>query len=100
MPLTPRSGPSSSPSPASAAKAIQRAVLFEQQHRVATILQRAILPRRAAQPRRSRFAARYLPAEEGGRGGGDWHDAFRAARTAPSGPPVGDVEGTGCRPPQ
>ncbi|HEY2302082.1 MAG TPA: SpoIIE family protein phosphatase [Acidimicrobiales bacterium] len=75
-------------------EAIQRAVLFEQQHRVATILQRAILPDELPDLEDLRFAARYLPAEEGVEVGGDWYDAFRG----PGGTvwlSVGDVGGHG-----
>ena len=75
-------------------EAIQRAVLFEQQHRVATTLQRAILPHDLPDLEDLSFAARYLPAEEGVEVGGDWYDAFRC----PDGTvwlSVGDVGGHG-----
>jgi hypothetical protein len=75
-------------------EAIQRAVLFEEQHRVATILQRSILPEELPDVDNLRFAARYLPSEEGIEVGGDWYDVFRG----PTGGvwlSVGDVGGHG-----
>jgi serine phosphatase RsbU (regulator of sigma subunit) len=75
-------------------EAIQRAMLFEQQHRVATILQRAILPEELPNLGDLGFAARYLPAEKGVEVGGDWYDAF----ACPDGSvwlSVGDVGGHG-----
>jgi serine phosphatase RsbU (regulator of sigma subunit) len=58
------------------ALAVERAELFEQKSQVASILQRAILPRRLPRSRLVRLAARYLPAEAGMEVGGDWYDAF------------------------
>jgi serine phosphatase RsbU (regulator of sigma subunit) len=75
-------------------EAIQRAVLFEEQHRVATVLQRSILPEELPDVDELRFAARYLPSEEGVEVGGDWYDVFRG----PDGSvwlSVGDVGGHG-----
>jgi GAF domain-containing protein len=77
-------------------EAVQRAVLYEQQHRVATILQRAILPDELPDLEDLVFAARYLPAEAGLEVGGDWYDAFRS----PDGTvwlSVGDVGGHGVQ---
>jgi len=78
------------------ALAVQRAELFEQKSEVASILQRAILPRRLPRSPLVRLAARYLPAEAGMDVGGDWYDAFY-------GPDdrlwfsVGDVAGHGAQ---
>ncbi len=76
------------------ALAVQRAELFEEKSEVASILQRAILPRRLPRSPRVRLAARYLPAEAGMDVGGDWYDAFHdtGGRLWLS---VGDVAGHG-----
>ena len=58
------------------ALAIQRAELFEQKSELATVLQRAILPRDLPESDRVRLSARYLPAEASVEVGGDWYDAF------------------------
>ncbi|HET6794489.1 MAG TPA: SpoIIE family protein phosphatase [Acidimicrobiales bacterium] len=76
------------------ALAFQRAELYEQKSEMATVLQRAVLPRRLPVVRDFRLAARYLPAELGVEVGGDWYDAF----AGPDGRlwiSVGDVGGHG-----
>ncbi len=57
------------------------------EHRVATVLQRSLLPKRGAEVAGVSVAARYLPAAD--EVGGDWYDIFelpggRLARSATS----------------
>jgi GAF domain-containing protein len=82
---------------ARAAPGIERARLFsalEQEHRVAMILQRSLLPKRLDQPFGISVAARYLPAADGV--GGDWYDVFELPRGR-IGVAIGDVVGHGVR---
>jgi PAS domain S-box-containing protein len=77
-----------------AALAIERARLFEREHRIATQLQRALLPDGLPSVPGLRLAARYLPGGAGTEVGGDWYDAL----ALPGGRLVlvmGDVAGRG-----
>jgi serine phosphatase RsbU (regulator of sigma subunit)/PAS domain-containing protein len=58
------------------AQALDRALLFEQQQTVAEAFQRAALPQVLPTPGGWEMAARYVPATQGLRVGGDWYDAF------------------------
>ena len=59
-----------------AAVGIDNASRYEQEHLVAELLQRAVLPERLPEPAALDLAARYLPAGPGVEVGGDWYDAF------------------------
>lgn len=59
-----------------AAVAIERARLFEREHRIAQQLQRSLLPERLPYVAGLRLAARYLPGGAGTEVGGDWYDAL------------------------
>jgi PAS domain S-box-containing protein len=59
-----------------AALAIERARLFEREHRIAQQLQRSLLPERLPSVPGLRLAARYLPGGAGTEVGGDWYDAL------------------------
>lgn len=59
-----------------AALAIERARLYEREHRIAQQLQRALLPERLPTVPGLRLAARYLPGGAGTEVGGDWYDAL------------------------
>jgi PAS domain S-box-containing protein len=77
-----------------AAVAIERARLFEREHRIAQQLQRSLLPERLPTVPGLRLAARYLPGGAGTEVGGDWYDAL----ALPGGRLVlvmGDVAGRG-----
>lgn len=78
------------------AGALENAQSFEREHRVATALQRALLPPSLPSSESVRFFAAYAPAAwaQGEAVGGDWYDAFPLdeARIAIS---VGDVAGHG-----
>lgn len=76
------------------AQALERARLFEREHRVAETLQRALLPDRLATPGRLEAAARYLPGTEGVQVGGDWFDVFELDEHR-VGIVLGDVAGKG-----
>jgi serine phosphatase RsbU (regulator of sigma subunit)/PAS domain-containing protein/anti-sigma regulatory factor (Ser/Thr protein kinase) len=76
------------------AQAIDRARLYEREHRVAETLQRALLPERLADPAGTRSAARYLPGTEGVAVGGDWYDVFGLGERR-IGIVLGDVAGKG-----
>ena len=82
---------------ARAAPGIERARLFsalEQEHRVAILLQRSLLPKRLANVIGVAAAARYLPATD--EVGGDWYDLFELPRGR-VGVAIGDVVGHGLR---
>jgi PAS domain S-box-containing protein len=76
------------------ALAVERALLFEREHRTAEALQRSLLPDSLPQLPGIRLAARYRPATRHVQVGGDWYDAFRLPddRLAIA---VGDVMGKG-----
>jgi GAF domain-containing protein/anti-sigma regulatory factor (Ser/Thr protein kinase) len=79
------------------APAIERAQVYtalERQHRVATVLQRSLLPRELPDVFGVSVAARYLPARD--EVGGDWYDVIELARGR-LGIAIGDVVGHGIR---
>jgi PAS domain S-box-containing protein len=78
------------------ALAVERATLFEREHKTAEALQRSLLPDRLPQLHRIRLAARYHPATRHVQVGGDWYDAFQLPdeRLAIA---VGDVMGKGVK---
>jgi serine phosphatase RsbU (regulator of sigma subunit)/anti-sigma regulatory factor (Ser/Thr protein kinase) len=76
-----------------AALAIEHAQSFEQR-RVAEALQRALLPQDLADIAGIEVAARYMPAAQAERLGGDWYDVFQLDRGA-VGIAIGDVVGRG-----
>jgi PAS domain S-box-containing protein len=79
---------------ARAALAIDNSRQYEREHRVASALQRAMLPARLPAHERIDLSSAYRPAESGSRVGGDWYDAFIIAdgQVAVS---IGDVGGHG-----
>ena len=82
---------------ARAAPGIERARLFsalEQEHRVAMLLQRSLLPKRLVDVAGLPTAARYLPASD--EVGGDWYDLFELPRGR-LGVVIGDVVAHGLR---
>jgi serine phosphatase RsbU (regulator of sigma subunit)/anti-sigma regulatory factor (Ser/Thr protein kinase) len=74
-------------------QALDRARLYESEHRAAETLQLSLLPGRLPEVDGVRLAARYLPAGAGAQVGGDWYDAIRVDGWL--GLVVGDVEGRG-----
>jgi PAS domain S-box-containing protein len=76
------------------ALAVERALLFEREHKTAEELQRSLLPSDLPQLSTMQLAARYHPATRHVQVGGDWYDAFRLPddRLAVA---VGDVMGKG-----
>ncbi|MCU1375221.1 MAG: protein phosphatase [Actinomycetia bacterium] len=76
------------------AQALERARLYEREHRVAETLQLALLPERLADPDGITSAARYLPGTEGVAVGGDWYDLFDLGDRR-LGVALGDVVGKG-----
>ncbi|MFI8545731.1 SpoIIE family protein phosphatase [Spirillospora sp. NPDC077959] len=76
------------------ALAVERALLFEREHKTAEELQRSLLPSDLPQLPGMVLAARYNPATRHVQVGGDWYDVFRLAddRLAVA---VGDVMGKG-----
>ncbi|WP_079179395.1 ATP-binding SpoIIE family protein phosphatase [Streptomyces atratus] len=58
------------------ALSLDKAVLYGREAYIAGELQRAMLPRSLPQPPGVKLAARYLPAAETARIGGDWYDAI------------------------
>ena len=76
------------------ALAVERALLFEREHRTAEELQRSLLPSDLPQLPNMVLAARYNPATRHVQVGGDWYDVFRLPddRLAVA---VGDVMGKG-----
>jgi GAF domain-containing protein/anti-sigma regulatory factor (Ser/Thr protein kinase) len=75
------------------ALAIEHDRLFEQ-HRVAQMLQRSLLPTELPQPPGLSFAARYLPAAAKRLVGGDWYDVIEMP-DGRVGVAIGDVVGHG-----
>ncbi|GAA4073100.1 SpoIIE family protein phosphatase [Actinomadura miaoliensis] len=76
------------------ALAVERALLFEREHRTAEELQRSLLPSDLPRLPGMQLAARYDPATRHVQVGGDWYDVFRLPddRLAVA---VGDVMGKG-----
>ena len=82
---------------ARAAPRIERARLnsaLEHEHRVASLLQRGLLPKRLPEVVGMAAAPRYLPARDGV--GGDWYDVIELAHGL-IGVAIGDVVGHGIR---
>lgn len=77
-----------------AAVAIDNSRLYEREHRVASALQRAMLPAHLPSPDRLELSYAYRPAERESRVGGDWYDAFVIAEDR-IGISIGDVGGHG-----
>jgi GAF domain-containing protein/anti-sigma regulatory factor (Ser/Thr protein kinase) len=77
-------------------QALARVRTFEQEHEIASELQRALLPGELPRVDHVRLAARYVPAAGGVEVGGDWYDAipFNDGRLMLV---VGDVVGHGVR---
>lgn len=79
-----------------AAIAIENAARFEQEHVIAEILQRAMLPDLLPDAPGLALAARYQPSNVGGEVGGDWYDVI-ALDDGRVGLVVGDIAGRGTR---
>jgi serine phosphatase RsbU (regulator of sigma subunit)/FixJ family two-component response regulator/anti-sigma regulatory factor (Ser/Thr protein kinase) len=62
-----------------AARAIERAQRFQQEHETAVTLQRSLLPDRLPDVPGLALAARYLPGAAGAEVGGDWYDVIPLA---------------------
>lgn len=78
------------------AVALENAGRYEREHRIAEMLQRAVLPERLPEVDGVDLAARYLPASADLEVGGDWYDAV-ALPGGRVGLAVGDVVGHGLR---
>jgi len=78
------------------ALAVERATMYEREHKTAETLQRSLLPDKLPSVPGLVLAARYLPVARNMEVGGDWYDAFRLAdqRLAVA---VGDVMGKGLQ---
>lgn len=76
--------------------AVQNAINFERQHRVANSFQEASLPNHLPNVYGIRFDALYLPGSNEAQVGGDWYDAMRLldGRVVIS---IGDVSGSGLQ---
>ncbi|MGH8868445.1 MAG: SpoIIE family protein phosphatase [Actinomycetes bacterium] len=61
------------------AQALDRARLYEHEHRVAVALQHSLLPSTMPQVPGLELTARYRPGAVGAQVGGDWYDAFTVA---------------------
>jgi serine phosphatase RsbU (regulator of sigma subunit)/anti-sigma regulatory factor (Ser/Thr protein kinase) len=77
-----------------AAVAIDNSRLYQREHRVATALQKAMLPAHLPEHTHMEFSSVYRPAEREAQLGGDWYDAFliEKDKIAVS---IGDVGGHG-----
>jgi serine phosphatase RsbU (regulator of sigma subunit)/anti-sigma regulatory factor (Ser/Thr protein kinase) len=78
------------------ALSIQRAQLYEREHLIAQTLQRSLLPERLPEIPGLTVAARYLPAREEAKVGGDWYDVLELPGDA-VGLAMGDVVSHGIR---
>ncbi|MGZ4129854.1 MAG: GAF domain-containing protein [Actinomycetota bacterium] len=78
------------------ALAVDRAQLFEREHRIAETLQRSLLPERLPELPGVQLAARYLPGSTDVQVGGDWYEVvpLTGGRLSAA---VGDVVGRGIR---
>jgi serine phosphatase RsbU (regulator of sigma subunit)/anti-sigma regulatory factor (Ser/Thr protein kinase)/FixJ family two-component response regulator len=79
-----------------AARAIERAQLYQQEHETAITLQRSLLPDRLPDVTGLALAARYLPGAAGAEVGGDWYDVIPLA-DGRVGVAMGDVVGRGIQ---
>jgi serine phosphatase RsbU (regulator of sigma subunit)/FixJ family two-component response regulator/anti-sigma regulatory factor (Ser/Thr protein kinase) len=77
-----------------AARAIERARRYQQEHETAVTLQRSLLPERLPDVPGLALAARYLPGASGAEVGGDWYDVIPLA-DGRVGIAMGDVVGRG-----
>jgi serine phosphatase RsbU (regulator of sigma subunit)/anti-sigma regulatory factor (Ser/Thr protein kinase)/FixJ family two-component response regulator len=77
-----------------AARAIERAQAYQQEHETAVTLQRSLLPDRLPDVPGLALAARYLPGAAGAEVGGDWYDVIPLA-DGRVGVAMGDVVGRG-----
>lgn len=77
-----------------AALAIDNSRLYEREHRVASALQRAMLPAHLPSNSRIELSYAYRPAERESRVGGDWYDAFPISDNEMA-ISIGDVAGHG-----
>lgn len=77
-----------------AARAIERARAYQQEHETAVTLQRSLLPDRLPDVPGLALAARYLPGAAGAEVGGDWYDVIPLA-DGRVGIAMGDVVGRG-----
>ena len=77
-----------------AARAIERAQLYQQEHETAVTLQRSLLPDRLPDVPGLVLAARYMPGAAGAEVGGDWYDVIPLA-DGRVGIAMGDVVGRG-----
>lgn len=77
-----------------AARAIERARAYQQEHETAVTLQRSLLPDRLPEVPGLGLAARYLPGAAGAEVGGDWYDVIPLA-DGRVGIAMGDVVGRG-----
>lgn len=77
-----------------AAVAIDNSRQYEREHRVASALQRAMLPARLPTHPRVELSYSYRPAERESRVGGDWYDAFLVSDDCVA-VSIGDVGGHG-----
>jgi FixJ family two-component response regulator/anti-sigma regulatory factor (Ser/Thr protein kinase) len=77
-----------------AARAIERAQRYQQEHETAVTLQRSLLPDRLPDVPGLALAARYLPGAAGAEVGGDWYDVIPLA-DGRVGIAMGDVVGRG-----
>jgi PAS domain S-box-containing protein len=77
-----------------AAVAMDNSRLYEREHRVASALQRAMLPERLPSHDRLELSSAYRPAERESRVGGDWYDAFLVSENCLA-VSIGDVGGHG-----
>jgi serine phosphatase RsbU (regulator of sigma subunit)/anti-sigma regulatory factor (Ser/Thr protein kinase) len=78
------------------ALSIQRAQLYEREHLMAQTFQRSLLPGRLPEIPGLSVAARYLPAREEAKVGGDWYDVLELPGDS-VGLVMGDVVGHGIR---
>jgi serine phosphatase RsbU (regulator of sigma subunit)/anti-sigma regulatory factor (Ser/Thr protein kinase) len=78
------------------ALSIQRAQLYEREHLMAQTFQRSLLPERLPEIPGLSVAARYLPAREEARVGGDWYDVLELPGDS-VGLVMGDVVSHGIR---
>jgi serine phosphatase RsbU (regulator of sigma subunit)/anti-sigma regulatory factor (Ser/Thr protein kinase)/FixJ family two-component response regulator len=79
-----------------AARAIERARRFQQEHETAVTLQRSLLPDRLPDIPGLALAARYMPGAAGTEVGGDWYDVIPLA-DGRVGIAMGDVVGRGIQ---